>query len=147
MQSGDYILPTLKGTVQMVKDDIDKYLGMRLRQRRNTLGLTQKHLGKAAGITFQQVQKYESGKNSMNIRRLSEFSQYLKVPITYFFDRSMLNCPETGKIKASNKLGCSDMVLNKEFFKLMSVFQKIKDPALRKNIIALMSSMIERDKN
>jgi transcriptional regulator with XRE-family HTH domain len=38
---------------------IDVHVGSRLRMRRMMLGMSQKKLGKALGITFQQVQKYE----------------------------------------------------------------------------------------
>jgi DNA-binding XRE family transcriptional regulator len=39
---------------------IDVHVGSRLRMRRVMLGMSQEKLGKALGITFQQVQKYEN---------------------------------------------------------------------------------------
>ncbi|MDX1402774.1 MAG: helix-turn-helix transcriptional regulator, partial [Kiloniellales bacterium] len=40
---------------------IGRHLGVRLRERRSLLGLTQNQLAKRLGVTFQQVQKYENG--------------------------------------------------------------------------------------
>lgn len=51
--------------------DEDKVLGARVRARRIALGLSQKDLADALGVTFQQVQKYESGSN-----RISAFAMY-----------------------------------------------------------------------
>ena len=41
----------------------DKHVGQRVRMRRMTIGISQTKLGDALGLTFQQVQKYEKGKN------------------------------------------------------------------------------------
>ena len=42
-------------------DRIDIHLGRRLRARRLLLGLSQREVAEACGVTFQQIQKYESG--------------------------------------------------------------------------------------
>jgi transcriptional regulator with XRE-family HTH domain len=49
------------------------------------LGLTQEKLGEALGLTFQQVQKYETGTNRIGASRLQQIAQFLKVDIAYFF--------------------------------------------------------------
>ena len=48
--------------------------GVRLRQRRALLGMSQTAMGEAAGLSFRQIQKYESGKNSIAASRLYEFA-------------------------------------------------------------------------
>jgi len=65
---------------------VDKYVGMRLRSLRTILGLSQEDIGKKVGITFQQTQKYERGKNRIGSSRLWEFSQILGCSTSYFFD-------------------------------------------------------------
>jgi transcriptional regulator with XRE-family HTH domain len=50
------------------------------------LGLTQTKVAKAINVTFQQIQKYEKGTNGVSSIRLLQLSNYLKVPITYFFE-------------------------------------------------------------
>ena len=67
---------------------MDIHVGMRLRLRRTLHGLTQQQLAARAGLTFQQVQKYESGANRISASRLYEFGQVLRVPIAYFFQET-----------------------------------------------------------
>ena len=40
----------------------------------------------AFGLTFQQVQKYESGMNRMGSSRLQQAASILGVPVSYFFE-------------------------------------------------------------
>jgi transcriptional regulator with XRE-family HTH domain len=49
---------------------IDRYVGNQLRLKRSAAGINQSQLGKALGVTFQQVQKYESGANRISMSRL-----------------------------------------------------------------------------
>ena len=58
----------------------------RLCQARTALGLTQTKVAKAINVTFQQIQKYEKGTNGVSSIRLLQLSNYLKVPINYFFE-------------------------------------------------------------
>ena len=67
-------------------DDTDIHLGKRLRRRRRLLGLTQKELAAAAGVQFQQIQKYECAANRMSAARLWYLSLALEVPISYFYE-------------------------------------------------------------
>ena len=48
--------------------------------------LTQTKVAKAINVTFQQIQKYEKGTNGVSSIRLLQLSNYLKVPINYFFE-------------------------------------------------------------
>lgn len=64
---------------------LDTAIGNQLRLRRKMMGLSQSALAKRMGITFQQVQKYERGTNSMSARRLFEVAQILQVSPMYFY--------------------------------------------------------------
>ena len=66
--------------------NFNKHLGGKLKIRRLTLGLTQTKVAKAINVTFQQIQKYEKGTNGVSSVRLLQLSNYLKVPINYFFE-------------------------------------------------------------
>ena len=37
-------------------------------------------------VTFQQIQKYEKGVNGVSSEKLLDLANYLKVPITYFYE-------------------------------------------------------------
>jgi len=64
----------------------NKHLGNKLKMRRLALGLTQTKVAKAISVTFQQIQKYEKGTNGVSSIRLLQLSNYLKVPINFFFE-------------------------------------------------------------
>ena len=69
-----------------MEDNFNNHLGKKLRMRRLSLGLTQTKVAQAINVTFQQIQKYEKGTNGVSSSRLMQLSQFLKVPITYFYE-------------------------------------------------------------
>ena len=69
-----------------MEENFNKHLGNKLKLRRLALGLTQTKVAKAINVTFQQIQKYEKGTNGVSSLRLLQLSNYLKVPINYFFE-------------------------------------------------------------
>ena len=69
-----------------MEGNFNKHLGSKLRIRRLALGLTQTKVAQAINVTFQQIQKYEKGTNGVSSIRLLQLSNYLRVPINYFFE-------------------------------------------------------------
>ena len=69
-----------------MEENFNKHLGSKLKLRRLALGLTQTKVAKAINVTFQQIQKYEKGTNGVSSIRLLQLSNYLKVPINFFFE-------------------------------------------------------------
>ena len=69
-----------------MEESFNVHLGRKLRMRRLSLGLTQTKVAQAINVTFQQIQKYEKGTNGVSSNRLMQLSQFLKVPIIYFFE-------------------------------------------------------------
>ena len=69
-----------------MEENFNKHLGGKLKLRRLALGLTQTKVAKAINVTFQQIQKYEKGTNGVSSIRLLQLSNYLKVPINFFFE-------------------------------------------------------------
>ena len=66
--------------------NFNKHLGSKLKLRRLALGLSQTKVATAINVKFQQIQKYEKGTNGVSSIRLLQLSNYLKVPINYFFE-------------------------------------------------------------
>ncbi len=64
---------------------IDAHVGAILRKLRLERGLSQTELAKAGGVTFQQLQKYESGKNRVSASMLYTLAMALDTPIADFF--------------------------------------------------------------
>ncbi len=69
-----------------MEENFNIHLGKKLRLRRLSLGLTQTKVAQAINVTFQQIQKYEKGTNGVSSNRLMQLSQFLKVPVIYFFE-------------------------------------------------------------
>ena len=69
-----------------MEETFNAHLGRKLRMRRLSLGLTQTKVANAINVTFQQIQKYEKGTNGVSSIRLLQLSNYIKVPINYFFE-------------------------------------------------------------
>ncbi|HTT81344.1 MAG TPA: helix-turn-helix transcriptional regulator [Stellaceae bacterium] len=68
-----------------VPDPADVHVGGRIRARRLLIGMNQETLANRLGLTFQQVQKYESGANRVSASRLSQIAELLGVAVDYFF--------------------------------------------------------------
>ena len=67
-------------------NELDRRFGERLRSRRLKMGLSQTELGAAAGVSFQQVQKYEKGANRISAGRMIQFAERLGVAPAYFVE-------------------------------------------------------------
>ena len=65
---------------------VDRHVGRRVQEKRLGLGLSQTALGKAVGVSFQQMQKYEKGQNRISASKLFEIAEFLNVGIPYFFE-------------------------------------------------------------
>ena len=65
---------------------IDAHVGARVRLRRMLIGMSQEKLGELLGVTFQQIQKYETGMNRISASRLWDIADALGVAISFFFE-------------------------------------------------------------
>lgn len=124
---------------------IDIHVGLKLRQRRTLLGLSQSKLGDAVALTFQQIQKYERGSNRISASKLFYFSQILDVPLDYFFEDmppeslDKLNDPQ---FRADGGPG-TDHLSRRETLELVRSYYAIADPALRKRILRLARAVAD----
>lgn len=66
------------------RDDIDAYVGSRISLRRSAMGLSQTALARQLGVSFQQVQKYETGTNRISASRLHRVAMILGTPVETF---------------------------------------------------------------
>ncbi|KAF0137548.1 MAG: XRE family transcriptional regulator [Rhodospirillaceae bacterium] len=64
-------------------DPVDIYVGRRL--WREVLRLSQEQVANAIGMAFQQIQKYEQGRNRVSASRLYDICQVLNIPVTHLF--------------------------------------------------------------
>jgi transcriptional regulator with XRE-family HTH domain len=67
------------------KDEVDAYVGARIGLRRSALGISQNALAQQLGVSFQQVQKYETGQNRISASRLHRVATALATSVDTFF--------------------------------------------------------------
>lgn len=123
---------------------IDAHVGMRLRQRRTILGLSQTALGKMLGVTFQQVQKNESGANRIGSSRLFDLSRTLNVPIQYFFDEMSIEMAATGrgdKFPTPQADVEPDPMFKRETLELVRAYYRIKSSSVRRQVCTLAKTL------
>jgi transcriptional regulator with XRE-family HTH domain len=65
---------------------VDAHVGVRIRERRIELGLTQKQLCVIIGVTYQQMNKYERAINRVSAGRLYDIACALNAPVGYFYE-------------------------------------------------------------
>lgn len=80
------ITPSLIGAVPITHES----LGARVRELRTIKRMPQDTLGKAVGVTFQQIQKYERGVNRISVVRLFEIAAALGCSV-----QEILQLPES----------------------------------------------------
>ena len=120
---------------------VDVHVGGRLKLRRKLLGKTQGEIGKAVGLTFQQIQKYERGANRMGSSRLYQFSQFLNVPISFFFD-DMPGGVETRVVDGyMPSVEPDDVMSRDETTKLVRMYYSAKPPEVRKRLYELVKAL------
>jgi transcriptional regulator with XRE-family HTH domain len=67
-------------------DQFDVALGHRIKVERKSRGISQELLANRIGVSFQQLQKYERGKNRISPSRLSAIADILEMPVSIFFE-------------------------------------------------------------
>jgi transcriptional regulator with XRE-family HTH domain len=99
-----------------------------MRLRRTAMGFSQKKLGEALGLTYQQVQKYERGITHISARQLLEIARLLEVPIAFFYGVSPSQ-PE------------GDPLSQPEAADLAAAWRAISDPVVRRLLFDLANAI------
>ncbi|NBC31340.1 MAG: helix-turn-helix domain-containing protein [Alphaproteobacteria bacterium] len=120
-------------------DPVDVHVGMRLRQRRTLLGMSQEKLAKAFGVSFQQVQKYERGANRISASRLHLLTKTLDVPVSYFFEGLPNDlAPTAAGVEEAEE---PDQMTSRETLELVRAYYRIGDPSVRKRLVDLARAL------
>lgn len=113
---------------------IDQLVGQRIRLRRNMLGLTQEELADALGISYQQVQKYETAANRVSAGRLFEIAAKMDTPVAYFFEG--IDKIAAGEAPAPGSRMTIDLVRN---------FTLIENGPVRSALLGLIRDLARQD--
>jgi len=126
-------------------NDVDVFVGQRLRELRMLAGLSQSDVASALGLTFQQLQKYERGFNRVSSSRLFTLGQFFRVPVSVFFE-GLESRPATAETEAHViRTDDSDSTLrSREALMLARYYQSIRDPQVRGAIRELAERCAEQ---
>ena len=125
---------------------IDVHVGRKLQLRRTLLGLSQERLGNLIGLTFQQIQKYESGANRVSSSRLYDIARVLDIGITYFFEGISAEVQEQspGHLQGAVPLVSEDErdpMTRRETLELVRAYYQIRSAKVRKHLVDLTRSL------
>lgn len=149
--------------------DFDKQIGSLLRMIRNLRGYSQVKVANAVGVTFQQLQKYETGANRLYVSRLIRICKFCNFDIVEFFRLLFNNIKESSihqtyhsdynycfKYDATNTLNnvteqysCFEEyneLKDGSIFEIISYFKKLQKSESRKVVIDFIKTLIELEK-
>ena len=122
---------------------IDVHDGTRIKLRRTLMGISLAALAEAIGLTFQQVQKYESGAKRVSSSRLVDIANAPDVTVAYFFQKMTREQGQQtpSMLLISNKLPDiereKDLLARREMLDLMRAYYRLSDPIVRRRIAEL----------
>lgn len=115
--------------------DIDRIVSERIYARRMELEMSQPELADRVGVTFQQVQKYENGKNRVSAGRLYEIARALGVTIQYFYEAApRLSVARRGVAEEATEF--QGPAIGEEI-ELLGAFRRLEKASARKAVIDL----------
>ena len=119
------------GASKRGRSEIDVLVGRRLREARLLAGLSQGQLGAKIGVTFQAVQKYESGENRLSASRLLAVAEFLRQPLSFFF----------GDLSEPDSAAAAPASLTPKEIKLLRYYRGIGNEEARDWMLKLAKSM------
>lgn len=122
---------------------VDKHIGHRMQLRRTMMGLSLKDVAQACGVTFQQIQKYESADNRISASRLFEIGTAMQTPVSFFFSGLPGNMPDENKTTRSIRLhqpSEDDPLARTESLELIRLYWKLPSDKQRAAIMQMLKS-------
>ena len=123
---------------------VDTHIGQRVQLRRQMMGLSQRDLAKICGVTFQQIQKYESAGNRISASRLFDLSTALEAPVSFFFMGLPGNTPEpsrNGRVARVSEQTSDDTLAKNETLQLIKLYWGLTNDKQRKNVMDMLKSL------
>lgn len=119
---------------------VDKAIGARLRARREELGLSQKSVGAMLDVTYQQIQKFENGKDHLKVSQLKKLADGLKVPQSFLLNglsEHAFSAGGAGFAETGKEFVGADAAAVAQAHDLTRSFLGIRSPEMRDAVIEL----------
>jgi len=130
-------LEVLRKSSSRETNEVDRFVGERIRLYRSMIGMSQQKLAENLGVTFQQLQKYERGENRIGAGRLLTVATVLGIPITFLLDEEGFS--QRHGIEHSMAVGSLDTT--RDAYTIGRAFSQITDPEIRRTITTLVQSL------
>ena len=124
---------SLPATRPRRRSEHDLYAGERLKVARQLAGVSQQQLGEALGVSFQAVQKYESGENRLSAGRLVKAAAFLGVDLAFFAKE---RTPAAGE-------GTPSSGFSAEEIDLIRAWRALRSEALRAQVKRLLQTIAD----
>ena len=115
-------------------DPVDVAVGARIRLLRKLKGLSQQALAEAAGVTFQQIQKYERGSNRVSASMLTRIARTLGFPVSEMFG-------EASPANASAVDEVADLLAEPGALELLKAYSGLPRGASRSALVEFVRSL------
>lgn len=128
------------GDQQKQATETDTYIARQLRTARKLGKLSQEQLAERVGVTFQQIQKYESGANRISASRLYQIARVLNQPVSFFLPAGA----ERRRREADAHPDLErliELLRTPDTMALHAAYIGIPDPELRRRVLALVRSI------
>ncbi|PCJ62744.1 MAG: hypothetical protein COA58_16760 [Bacteroidetes bacterium] len=113
--------------------EINIKIGKNLRAIRQLRNITQEKLAESLGVTFQQVQKYERGKNRVTGGKMVRISEALNAPIMDFFAGIVDEMPTKAILEISP-----------ERMKILKILEELNSSEIEKSLRLLIDAFIKK---
>lgn len=118
-------------------DSRDRAVAVRVRALRLARGMSQAELGGRIGVSFQQVQKYETGANRIGAGRLQRIAEVFDVPLAALFGAPGLRrASGADPLEALGTAGAA---------RLIEAYSRIRDAMVRRAFVRLAEEMASRE--
>ncbi len=114
---------------------VDAHVGRKIREIRLLRGMTQANVAERLGLSFQQLQKYETGHNRVSASRMYEIATLLEVEPAYFFE----GYGDTSGTRSGH--------LDERTARAAKALSSITDEAVRAQIQTMIMELAERENN
>jgi transcriptional regulator with XRE-family HTH domain len=125
-------------------NSVDTYIAQRLQLRRVMLGMTQSDLAKRCGVSFQQIQKYETAGNRIPASRLFDLSQALETSVAFFFSGLPGNFPPETKANRSMRVSEpteNDPLSKNETLQLVNLYWGLVSDEQREMVMKMLKTL------
>jgi len=124
---------------------VNAHIGSRVKMWREFLRLSQEKLGSQLDVSFQQVQKYENGKNRISVEQLLDIARILDTDPGFFYaGLANSGAAQSGFSERQSAIYPED---SREGHELHTAFMRIKSKKVRRNIVDLVKAVADGAKS